>query len=397
MIHQPRQTETPEIRLIELVVMTVDDSNPHTMKRRQFLISSTLGLIPACHQTRCLGATAEPVEAAIKLIQTEVAAGKVESAVLQVQRGSSITTRAFGRANSADAIFLIASITKPMTATGIMILADRGELKLSDPVRKFIPEFSAGERKNITVLNLLNHTSGLPDQVPLNASLRQRHAPLSEFVKAAVATPLLFRPGTRYSYQSMGFLLASEIAQRITGTPFPDFLGKELFAPLGMKRTALGMGGFKIAETVRCQTESAAPESGAGAAAARRWDWNSPYWRNLGAPWGGAHSTTGDISRFLRSFLHPDGRVLREATARSMIHNHTKGLSVPRGLGFDLSPGSFGKFCSRKTFGHRGATGTLCWTDPERDQTCVILTSLPIRTSGELLLRPVADLVSSRP
>ena len=87
MIHQPRQTETPEIRLIELVVMTVDDSNPHTMKRRQFLISSTLGLIPACHQTRCLGATAEPVEAAIKLIQTEVAAGKVESAVLQVQRG----------------------------------------------------------------------------------------------------------------------------------------------------------------------------------------------------------------------------------------------------------------------------------------------------------------------
>src|SRR5262249_3199222 len=158
-----------------------------------------------------------------------------------------------------------------------------------------------------------------------NAELRKRHAPLEEFVERAIRTPLLFKPGTKYSYQSMGILLASEIARRITRIPFPSFLSEQVFKPLGMTRTALGLGRFKIAETASCQVEQAAPEGGGVSDA--DWNWNSPYWRGLGVPWGGAHSTCGDITAFLESFLHPDGKVLKPETAASMVADHTPGLA----------------------------------------------------------------------
>jgi beta-lactamase class C len=334
------------------------------------------------------------MEAAIQLIQTKITDGTLESAALYVRRGERIVERAFGKLRSVDAPFLLGSITKTMTVAGVMVLADRGELRVSDPVMKFIPEFSEGARKEITIEHLLTHTSGLPDQLENNAELRQRHAPLAEFVQGAVRTPLLFAPGTKYHYQSMGILLAAEVAERIAKRRLPDFLASEVFQPLGMNRTALGMGAFQAAEVVRVQTEHAAPESGGGAASAKDWDWNSTYWRGLGAPWGGAQSSAPDVARFLHSFLHPDGKALRAETVRSMIQNHTEGLGGRRGLGFALE--GFGKGCSARTFGHSGSTGMLAWADPESDLTCVIFTSLPANVSGPLILHPVSDVVSGK-
>jgi beta-lactamase class C len=215
---------------------------------------------------------------------------------------------------------------------------------------------------------------------------------LSEFVARAVKTPLLFKPGSKYSYQSMGILLAAEIIQRISGRSTLDFLDGEVFGPLGMRRTAMGLGRIKIEQTMRSQTEFAAPEAGAGSPEAADWDWNSPYWRNLGAPWGGAHSTAPDITRLLRSFLHPEGKVLKPETARAMIRNHTSGLDTARGLGFQLGPLASG--CSDKTFGHGGSTGTRSWADPASDTSFVLLTTLPARESGKILIDPVSDLAS---
>ena len=274
---------------------------------------------------------------------------QIESASLLVTRGADeLVSRA------PEKVYLIASISKPMTATGVMLLADRGELSIEDPVHKFIPEFTEGDRKLITIRHLLTHTSGLPDQLPENAELRKSHAPLSEFVAGAIKTPLLFKPGEKYSYQSMGILLASEVAQRITSTPFPDYMAKEVFGPLGMADTAMNLGTHSLDSVERSQVEYAAPEAGSGSEEARDWDWNSPYWRNLGAPWGGAHSTAADITTFLRSFLHPDGKVLKVETARSMLRNHNKGLDRPCGLGFQLEQG--GVASSTATFGHGGST-----------------------------------------
>jgi CubicO group peptidase (beta-lactamase class C family) len=334
------------------------------------------------------------MEAAARIIQTQLDAGALESAVLEFGRGSEKFERAFGQAGTPKAMFLLGSITKPLTAVATMVLADRGELRLADRVMKFIPEFSEGDRQKVTIEHLLTHTSGLPDQLVENNALRARHAPLSEFVRATVRAPLLFAPASKYHYQSMGILLAAEIVERVTKRTLPEFLEKEVFTPLGMARTVLGLGKFEKADMVSSQTKHAAPESGGGDSKARDWDWNSDYWRRLAAPWGGAHSTAADLSVFLRSFLHPDGRVLREETARRMVQNHTEGLAARRGLGFALGPAGFGKGCSEKAFGHSGSTGTLAWADPATDTTCVILTSLPASVSRDTILHPVSDLVA---
>jgi beta-lactamase class C len=335
------------------------------------------------------------LDEAAALFEKQVAAGQLRAATLHVRQGSFTFRRYFGEAKTPDTVFLIASITKPMTAAGVMLLADRGQLTLDDLVHKFIPEFNEGDRKLITIAHLLTHTSGLPDQLPENDELRKRHAPLKEFVERAIRTPLLFKPGARYSYQSMGILLAAEVAERITQQSFPVFLERQVFQPLGMLRTVLGLGRFKISDTALSQVEYSAPEGGgADAAAAEDWNWNSPYWRGLGAPWGGAHSTGPDIAKFLESFLNPDGKVLRHETIASMIANHNQGLDEPRGLGFAIKPGSFGHKCSARAFGHGGSTGTLAWADPQTGLTCVILTTLPARISNKLLLDPASDLVS---
>ena len=347
----------------------------------------------------CLGKHARAADnkmnSAFSIIQKQVDAGVLKGAVLRVERRGEAEQQAFGIAKE-DSMFLLGSITKPFTAVAAMVLVDRGELKLSDRAVKFIPEFSEGERKEITVEQLLTHTSGLPDQLADNNAMRARHATLADFVQGTVRTPLLFAPGTKYHYQSMGIMLAAEIVQRITKTPLPEFLAKHVFAPLGMKRTVLGLGAFKKSDMMPMQTEHAAPEAGAGDPNAKDWDWNSDYWRNLGAPWGGAHSTAEDMAVFLRSFSHPDGRVLREETARFMIQNHTPTLEAHRGIGFMVGPEGFGKGCSARAFGHSGSTGTLAWADPETDTTFVLLTTLPKNVSGNLILHPVADLVSEQ-
>ncbi|MBI1356988.1 MAG: serine hydrolase [Acidobacteria bacterium] len=320
---------------------------------------------------------ADGLEQAAGFLDKAVQSGRVRAASLTVWQGDRRFERGFGGKYGVDSIFLIASITKTMTSTGLLVLADRGELKLSDRAVKYLPEFSEGDRKDITIEQLLTHTSGLPDMLPENNELRKEHQPLSEFVDRAMHTPLLFKPGSKYSYQSMGILLASEIAQRITGLPFPTFLEREVFEPLKMTRTTLGMADMKMEDVEMGQVQTAAPEAGSGDPSTKSWDWNSPYWRRFGAPWGGAHSTGSDIARFLHSYLHPDGRVLRVETARNAIVNHNQGLDTPRGIGFTLGSKANSPACSEQTFGHGGSTGTLCWADPRTETICVVLTTLP--------------------
>ena len=356
------------------------------MKRRAFLASSLAASVAASARSG--------LDAAFDLIEGLVSGGAVLGAALDVRNGGRVVARAFGSARDADAIFLLASITKPMAAAGVMLLADRGELRLADPVRRFIPEFRDGARARVTVQQLLTHTSGLPDQLPENVALRKRNAPLSEFVERAIRTDLLFEPGKRYSYQSMGILLAAEVCQRITEVPFPEFLDAELFQPLGMRRSALGLGRFELSETQRCQVEQGPPHGGLGKPEAAHWDWNSPYWRGLASPWGGVHASAPDVSRFLAEFLPgSDPKALKPETAAAMIRDHTQHLGKPRGLGFALGSGA-GAGCSERTYWHGGATGTLAWADPASGTRFVLLTTLPAQAAKKLVLEPVSDLIS---
>ncbi|HUS06835.1 MAG TPA: serine hydrolase domain-containing protein [Bryobacteraceae bacterium] len=324
----------------------------------------------------------EKFDQAVGLIQRQVDSGVVAAAVLRVQSGGETFAKAFGAAPSPKAVFLLASITKPMTASAVMVLADRKELSIADPVQKYIPEFRGGERDRVTIRHLLTHTSGLPDMLPQNEELRKRHAPLKSFVAGACSTPLLFSPGKKVSYQSMGILLAAEIVERITRRRLPDFLQDQIFRPLGMRDTSLGLGGRPLAATMQSQVDDPT-----------NWDWNSPYWRNLAAPWGGALAPAGDVSRLLHYFAAPDRPVLQPATVHAMISNQTPGMNPPWGLGWKVEKG-FGKECSSRTFGHYGSTGTLAWLDPEKSLSFVLLTTKPAAVSEKLLLDPVSDIVS---
>jgi CubicO group peptidase (beta-lactamase class C family) len=236
----------------------------------------------------------------------------------------------------------------------------------------------------VILRHLLTHTSGLPDMLPENEELRKRHAPLKEFVAATCRTPLLFSPGTRVQYQSMGVLLAGEIVERVARRPLRDFLRAQVFARLGMPGTSLGLGGRKIPDTMQCQVDEHTD-----------WDWNSAYWRDLGSPWGGAHSTAGDVSRFLQYFVHSDPAVLKTETAAAMIANQNQGLSLPWGLGWMAGAGRLAKGSSSRTFGHSGSTGTIAWLDPEKDLSLVLLTTKPAAVSQKTLLGPVSDMVAS--
>ena len=314
------------------------------------------------------------IDDALRLIEAKTSTGEVAAAAIEVQHGDSVIRKSYGKAPTPDAVFLLASITKPMTATAAMILADRKELSIEDPVRKYLPEFKGGERDRMLVRHLLTHSSGLPDMLPENTELRKRHAPLKDFVAGTVRTPLLFAPGTQVKYQSMGILLAAEIIERITKRPLRDFLRDQVFQPLGMSATSLGLGGRRIADTMLCQV---ADETD--------WNWNSSYWRNLGAPWGGAHSDVGDVSRLLQYFGRPDKRVLKPETAKAMITNQNAGLNQPYGIGWALTG---------TRFGHGGSTGTLCWLDPPKNLSFVLLTTKPAAESQKPLLTPASDLVA---
>ncbi|MCH2211606.1 MAG: beta-lactamase family protein [Fuerstiella sp.] len=319
------------------------------------------------------------LEMAEQVLTRSVRSGEVEAAALFVRHRETVFVRSFGAAQTRDAIFLLASISKPITVAAVMTLFEENEFRLNDPVGKFIQEFSGDGRDRITMRQLFTHNSGLPDQLPQNQRLRAGHAELAEFVESAIRTPLLFPPGSQYSYSSMGILLASEVAQRISGEPIDSLINQRVFQPLKMKHSALGVGKLDPELLMRCQVENAAPESGSGDANAKDWDWNSDYWRSLGVPWGGAHGSAEDVGRFLDAFLHPQHKLLQPETARMMVTNHNPPGVRPRGLGFDLGSGSGGPSQSGKVFGHTGSTGTLCWADPESDSLCVVLTTLPAR------------------
>jgi CubicO group peptidase (beta-lactamase class C family) len=333
-------------------------------------------------------ATASPLFAALRrerwddaaeVLERATAKKQVDAAVLHVVQRDESFTRHFGKAASDDAMFLLGSISKPINVTAVMTLFDQGKFRLDDRVKKFLPAFTGDGRDDVAIRHLLTHVSGLPDQLANNNELRKKHAPLTEFAEQAVRTRLDFAPGARYQYSSMGILLATRIAELLSGSDILTLVDRQVFWPLGMKHSAQGLGRFKLEEMVSCQMEGAAPESGSGDPQAREWDWNSPYWRKLGAPWGGTHASAPDIATFLGEFLRAGGKVVKPETARLMIKNHNPEGVTPQGLGFGVGKAAGSPGCSERTFGHTGSTGTLCWADPASETICVVLTSLPAR------------------
>jgi CubicO group peptidase (beta-lactamase class C family) len=344
------------------------------MKRRTFIQSG----LAVCVGAPVLAALRqERLDEAAAVLARATAEGQIATAVLHVRQREAAFTRSFGQAPNEHAMFLLGSISKPIAVTALMSLYDRAEFKLDDPLKKFIPQFTGDNRDQVTMQHLLTHVSGLPDQLPENNELRRKHASLTEFAEHALRTPLVFVPGSKYQYSSMAILLASRVAELLSGTDILQLVDRTVFQPLKMEHSAQGLGRFKLEDMVPCQTDRAAPEAGGGDPQAKDWDWNSPYWRKLGAPWGGAHCSAPDVARLLAEFLNPTGAAIKPETARLMAQNHNPPGLTPRGLGWNVGATAGSPGCSEKTFGHTGSTGTIAWADPSTDTICVVLTSLP--------------------
>jgi CubicO group peptidase (beta-lactamase class C family) len=283
-----------------------------------------------------------------------------------------------------DAIFLLASITKPVVYLGALMLVERGLLNLSDPVVRYLPDFAAHHKDATLVQHLFTHTSGLPDMLPSDKELRAAHAPLEKFIAGAIRdTVPLFPAGTSFSYQSMGTLIVAELIQKISGLSIHDYLQREIIDPLRLKSTRLGSKGLPEQRLVRVQTPA---WHGAD------FGWNSKYWRELGAPWGTMFSTPDDFAVICQAMLgggkYGGVRLVSPATVRQMTTNRMDDYpdlpeairrTQPWGLGWKLNaPGTPGALCDllgRRAFGHTGSTGNLLWMDPDLDGFCILFTT----------------------
>ena len=179
------------------------------MKRRVFIQS---GLAVGLGTPVFAALQRERLDEAAEVLTRAAREGQVASAVMHVVQRENSFTKSFGKARSEHAMFLLGSISKPIAVTALMSLFDRGEFKLTDPLKKFIPQFTGDNREKVTMQHLLTHVSGLPDQLADNDALRRKHAPLAEFVEHATRTPLHFAPGSKYEYSSMAILLAAMTA-----------------------------------------------------------------------------------------------------------------------------------------------------------------------------------------
>ena len=312
----------------------------------------------------------------VRSLAEDLVGGRDLKAVVVAARhasaAASLPTPAISVGATAGDRFPVASLTKPVVAAVALRLCEDGRLSLADRVVDWLPAFAGGQRRPITVRHLLAHCSGLPDVWPENTQLRRALAGRGAFVEASCRCELAAKPGTTSIYSSVGFSLLGAVLEAAGGEDLPSLVRREVSEPLAMAGTSLGGGGEVV--PVAYPPEHEASDS----------DWNSAYWRSLGAPWGGLLATAGDMLKFLGAFA--SGTLVSPAS-REAAWADQRGVFAdlggrPWGLGWRFAwPGhaaSFGDLLPADAVGHYGATGTLMWHS--RGRLAVILTTTPALT-----------------
>jgi CubicO group peptidase (beta-lactamase class C family) len=285
-----------------------------------------------------------------------------------------------------DAIFWIASMTKPVTAAAVLMLQDEGKLSIDDPVGKYVPELAHlktadGKQPTITLKHMLTHTSGMVGEAPDDV-LRQAGT-LADLMPAYAKYPLNFEPGTKWAYCQSGINTLGRIVEIVSGRPFADFLRERFFEPLGMKDTTFYLSEEqkpRLATSYKLNDGKLEPANifvlqGHEPTSRRRYP----------AANGGLFSTARDYARFCQMLLNDgslDGKqYLKPETARQMRTIQTGGIRTgftpgngwglgvcvvrePQGVTEMLSPGSFG---------HGGAYGTQAWIDPVKGIVYILM------------------------
>ena len=266
-----------------------------------------------------------------------------------------------GKKMAADSVFWIASQSKPMTATAVMMLVDEGKISLDAPVEKYLPEFRGqmvvaekdGEhallRKPthpITVREVLNHMSGMPFKSAIEVPTLDG-LPLAAAVRSYAMTPLQTEPGTHYQYSNAGINTAARILEVVSGMAYEDFMQKRLFEPLGMKETTFWPTTEQAARVAKSYRPDAAKTGLDEIPVSQLIYPVSDRVRRFPMPAGGLFSTAQDTALFCRMLLNGGElngkRFLSEASFKELTKRQTPDtVKDSYGLGFSVGGDSFG-------------------------------------------------------
>jgi CubicO group peptidase (beta-lactamase class C family) len=274
-----------------------------------------------------------------------------------------------------DALFWIASQSKPITATAVLMLVDEGKLALDDPVEKYLPEFKgqmvvAESDANhvllhkpvhpITVRNVLSHTSGMRFSSPMEQPTLDGLT-LKDAVRSYAMLPLQFEPDSKYQYSNAGINTAARILEVLSGMKYEEFLQKRLFDPLGMKDTTFWPSDEQVARLAKSYKPNATKD-GLEETTVGQLTYPLTDHRRQPMPAGGLFSTAVDVARFCQMILSGgelDGhRYVSEAAVKQMTTKQTaEALKDGYGLGWSTGGGNFG---------HGGAFATNMSIDSAR-------------------------------
>jgi CubicO group peptidase (beta-lactamase class C family) len=309
-----------------------------------------------------------------------------------------------GHAMQKDTIFQIMSMTKPVTAIGIMMLAEEGKLALRDPVEDYLPEFKDLRVRTtigpdaeharvpnhaITIRDLLTHTAGIqdypgPPTIPDYAQTMS--VPLDEVVRQLAKQPLLFQPGTQWSYSSPGIEILGRIIEVCSGEKYVDFITRHILQPLGMKDSFFFPPADKISRIAMVYAQKdgklvRSPASILGGDPAK-------YRQGaiFPAPAWGLYSTAEDLLRLYRMMLN-DGvyeghRYLSPFSVHVMTEPQTTGIQPvgwmrgsDYGLAWEIVTDPLGELAGHTigSYGHGGAFGTQGWIDPNNELISILL------------------------
>lgn len=333
------------------------------------------------------------------VIAQEISKRNLPGAVVIVGQNNRIVWRkAYGErevepsheAMTLDTIFDLASLTKIVaTVTSIMILVERGKVRLSDPVSSYIPELKGEGRDQMTVESLLTHRAGYaPD-----FDLKERWTGYDEAIRRLAKEPLRNPPGARFVYSDIGFIALGEIVKRVSGLPLDQFAKQNIFVPLGMNDTTFRPAASvrpRIAPTEkrRGQLSYLGDTASGGGSDLEKWlrgEVHDPtaYRMSGVAGHAGLFSTADDLSIYARMILgggsYGGKRILSPLTVAEMTRPRIISESGwTRGLGWDINS-SFstnrGDLFPLGSFGHTGFTGTSMWIDPATNAFVIFLSN----------------------
>jgi len=367
-----------------------------------------------------VGLSTERLDRITQVLRADVERGRIPGAVVLVARKGRVAylqpvgfrDKASGAPMSSDAIFRIASMTKPIVTVAALSLYEEGRLLLSDPVSKYIPAFKdqkvglerAAAEREMTIQDLMRHTSGLTygnrgtseiyKMYPESSNIASLTLTMDEFIDRVSKAPLVYQPGTRWEY-SLSTDVLGRVVEIVAGKSLGEVLAERIYRPLKMTDTTFLVPGEKrsrIAQPLPTNPDTGAAVTVHDPAVPRKFDCGG----------GCAVSTAADYARFAQMLLNRgslDGaRVLSSRMVDFMTADHLGaisrgsfasspgytwglGVAVRQDKGLAPMPGSSGDFY------WPGAYATYWWADPKEDMVVVFMTQSPLGRHYQQLVR----------